>query len=198
MINGLLEWTKDIVHQYGLVGLFGIAFAESSFFPVPPDALLVVLVLPPFAQSPFLVGLVCTAGSVLGAVAAWILGKWAGRPILERLFEREKIAQVESLYERYGIACILVAAFTPIPYKVFTIASGVFRFNLLAMVGASVVGRGARFFSVGYLAATLGEWALKRMDQALWLLLGLIGIACLLYAFWHRRRRSRALLPVSK
>ncbi|MFQ3610608.1 MAG: YqaA family protein, partial [Fimbriimonadales bacterium] len=145
-MQALKEWAFNIVQSYGLGGLFGVAFIESSFFPVPPDVLLIGILLAPNPPSPFLVALVCTVGSVLGAGLGWIVGAYGGYPLLHRLFKEEKVRAVERMYQRYGLYAILIAAFTPIPYKVFTIASGVFRYNIVAMMLASVVGRGARFF----------------------------------------------------
>ncbi len=184
-----MEWTKGLVRDYGLVGLAVVAFAESSFFPIPPDALLLLLVLPPFSQSALLTSLVCTLASVSGAALGWVIGRIAGRPLLDRFFSPQKVARFEWLYERYGIACVFTAAFTPIPYKLFTIASGVFRYSLPALLAVSVVGRGARFFLVGYLGGFFGERFLRQLDTAMWASLAFLVVALAFY--WVIRHRSR-------
>lgn len=177
LLEGLKEWALEIVRQYGQWGLFVVAFAESFFFPIPPDVLIVALVMPPTNADPLLTGIVGTVGSVSGAWAGWAIGRWGGRPILERLFAPEKVQGVEQLYDRYGVWAVFIAAFTPIPYKVFTIASGVLRLHLLGFTVASIIGRGARFFLVAYLTRWFGEWVLQRLDKAMWVALLLFGLA---------------------
>ncbi|MFN7019121.1 MAG: YqaA family protein [Fimbriimonadales bacterium] len=166
-MQALKEWALGVIHQYGLVGLFGVAFIESSFFPVPPDVLVIALLLAPDAPSPFWVATLCTLGSVLGAGFGWLIGAYGGYPLLQRMFKAEKVRAVEQLYNRYGVYTIFIAAFTPIPYKVFTIASGVFRYNVWIMMGVSVVGRGARFFAVAYLVHWFGDAVIRQFDRAL-------------------------------
>ncbi|MDM7460990.1 MAG: YqaA family protein [bacterium] len=189
-MQALKEWALGLIQQYGLAGLFGVAFIESSFFPVPPDVLVIALLLAPDAPSPLWVALVCTVGSVLGAGFGWLVGAYGGYPILHRMFKAEKVQAVERLYNRYGVYTILIAAFTPIPYKVFTIASGVFRFNLPLMMGASILGRGARFFAVSYLVHWFGDAVLKQFDRTL-----LLGTAIALLAaggyIYYRTRYSQ-------
>lgn len=192
LLEGLKDWAFQLVNNYGQIGLFIVAFAESSFFPIPPDVLVIALVLPPINTSPFVTAFVCTIGSVSGAIAGWLIGKWGGRPILDRLFNPEKVQQVEHLYDRYGVAAVLIAAFTPIPYKVFTIASGVFRLNILGFVGASVVGRGARFFMVAYLTDWFGEWVIQRLDKAMIAVIVLVGLAIGLH--WLVRSRKNKMV----
>lgn len=184
------DWALSLVHQYGLAGLFGVAFMESSFFPVPPDVLVIALLLAPDAPSPFLVAAICTVGSVLGAGFAWFLGAYGGYPLLHKMFKEEKVQAVERLYNRYGVYTIFIAAFTPIPYKVFTIASGVFRFNLLTMMGVSVIGRGARFFIVAYLVHWFGDAVIQQFDRVLIVgtVLFLLGAGAYVY---YRTRYSK-------
>jgi len=189
-MQALKDWAFRLIQQYGLAGLFGVAFIESSFFPVPPDVLLIALLLAPDAPSPFWVATVCTIGSVLGAGFGWIVGAYGGYPLLHRLFKEEKVQAVERLYNRYGVYTIFIAAFTPIPYKVFTIASGVFRYNVLTMMAVSIVGRGARFFAVAYLVHWFGDAVVKQFDRAL-----LVGTAVFLVGagiyIYYRTRYSK-------
>ncbi len=190
-MEALKQWAFGLVEAYGLWGLFGVAFIESSFFPVPPDVLLIGLVLAPQAPHTAWVATVCTVGSVLGAILGWVIGAYGGYPLLHRWFSEQKVQRVEQLYNRYGVYAVLVAAFTPIPYKVFTIASGVFRFNIVAMLLASVVGRGARFFLVAYLTQWFGREILKRLDLAMVALLGVAMLAGGWYAYrTYQKRRT--------
>lgn len=190
MLEGLKVWALELVNSYGQLGLFTVAFAESSFFPIPPDVLIIALVLPPTNSNPFITGLVCTVGSVSGAIAGWAIGRWGGRPILDRLFRPEKVQQVEKLYDRYGVGAVLIAAFTPIPYKVFTIASGVFRLNMIGFTVASVIGRGARFFLVAYLTKWFGEWVIQRIDKAMVAALVVTGVVLSAYWLWRQRQNK--------
>ncbi|MCS7186512.1 MAG: DedA family protein [Armatimonadetes bacterium] len=192
LLEGLKAWALELVKSYGQFGLFVVAFAESSFFPIPPDVLIIALVLPPTDANPFITGLVCTVGSVSGAIAGWLIGRWGGRPILDRLFHPEKVQQVEKLYDRYGVSAVLIAAFTPIPYKVFTIASGVFRLNIISFTVASVIGRGMRFFLVAYLTKWFGGWVIQRLDKAMLAVLVVVGVA--LGAYWIYRKRQNKLV----
>jgi membrane protein YqaA with SNARE-associated domain len=95
-MGALKDWAFGLIQQYGLAGLFGVAFIESSFFPVPPDVLLIALLLAPDAPSPFWVATVCTIGSVLGAGFGWIVGAYGGYPLMHRLFKEEKVQAVEA------------------------------------------------------------------------------------------------------
>ena len=190
MFENLKAWALELVKNYGQLGLFTVAFAESSFFPIPPDVLIIALVMPPTNANPFITGLVCTVGSVSGAIAGWFIGRWGGRPILDKLFQSEKIQQVERLYDRYGVWAVLIAAFTPIPYKVFTIASGVFRLNIVGFTVASVIGRGARFFLVAYLTKWFGEWVIQRLDKVTMVAMVVVGVVLGAYWLWRQRQNK--------
>lgn len=154
MFEELLAWSKATFLPLGPVGLFFVAFIESIFFPIPPDLLLIPLVLLEPTAALWLAA-ICTAGSVSGAVLGWWIGLRGGRPILHRFVSDHRIEKVEGYYRKYGALAVGIAAFTPIPYKIFTIASGVLRFSLPKLIAVSVVGRGARFFSE---AAVLMLW----------------------------------------
>ena len=98
--------------------------------------------------------------------------------------------QVERLYNRYGVSAVLIAAFTPIPYKVFTIASGVFRLNIFGFIVASVIGRGARFFLVAYLTKWFGGWVIQRLDKAMMAALVLAVVVAGAYWLWRQRQNK--------
>jgi membrane protein YqaA with SNARE-associated domain len=158
LYDWVMAWAD---HPHAGTALFAIAFAESSCFPVPPDVLLIALgVAQP--RRAYLFALVCTVGSVAGGILGWLIG-WLGWEAVDTFFfawvpgfTPEVFARVQGYYQEYGFVAVMIAGFTPIPYKVFTIASGVFAMNLPLFVLASVLSRGLRFFIEGMLIARYG------------------------------------------
>lgn len=148
----------------GEAALGGLAFAESSFFPVPPDVLLIALGVGR-PERAWRFALVCTMGSVLGAVLGWGIGRAAWAALGDVFFSwvpgfsPAAFARVQHLYDAWGFLAVMIAGFTPIPYKVFTIASGVFGMNLPLFLLASMLSRGARFFLVASLIVRFGAQA---------------------------------------
>lgn len=135
--------------------LFLLAFAESSFFPLPPDVLLITLGMTDPDRAIWY-GLVCTAGSVIGGGFGYTIGLYGGRPILHRFFNQTKVAAVERLYDRYNAWATGIAGLTPIPYKVFTIGGGAFKINFRVFMLASLGSRGLRFMAEGILLSIFG------------------------------------------
>jgi membrane protein YqaA with SNARE-associated domain len=160
-----LSWAES---RYGTVALVLLAVVESSFFIIPPDVLLIALALSK-PQRSFRFAAWCTLGSVVGGVLGYLIGwgLWAtvGPFMLDHLFSPEKFELVMGYYHEYGIAIVFAAAFTPIPYKVFTIAAGVAKLNLPMFIAASLFGRGARFFLVAIFIRVFGERAKQLIDR---------------------------------
>ena len=157
--EGWVAWVISWAYTpYGGVALFLNAVAESSFFPLPPDVLLIALSIfrPPLA---FGYATICSLGSVLGGVVGYFLGLKGGRPLLRRLMSEERIRFVERYYQKYDIWAVGIAGFTPIPYKAFTLSAGVFVLDLKRFILISLVSRSARFFSVGLVIFLFGETA---------------------------------------
>jgi membrane protein YqaA with SNARE-associated domain len=156
LYDWVLHWADT---PYALPALFLLAFAESSFFPVPPDVLLITLALSIPARA-FRYAAICTIGSVFGGVVGYGIGLYGyealGKPIVEFYHGQEVMAAIKLQYDKYGFVGILVAAITPIPYKIFTIASGVFTFDFKLFVFSSIIGRGTRFFIVAALIWKFG------------------------------------------
>jgi membrane protein YqaA with SNARE-associated domain len=144
----------------GTWALFGIAFAESSFFPIPPDVLLIPLALGNVRRSLWF-ALVCTAGSVAGAVLGYVIGSSLfasiGQPIIELYHGMDHYNELGQLFEDNLLVTLGTAGFTPIPFKVFTIAAGAFGVSFPAFVAISALSRGARFFLVAGLIRLFGE-----------------------------------------
>ena len=146
LYNWVLSWAES---RYGIHALFLIAFAESSFFPIPPDVLLIGLALGQPEQA-YWFALICTIGSVAGGAFGYLIGwqlmETIGTPILEFYQALDKFEAVKAYFLHYGGWAVAAAGFTPIPYKVFTIASGAVTLSFATFFLASVAGRAGRGF----------------------------------------------------
>lgn len=180
-MGGMTDWTIEKFLPMGPLGLFILAFAESSFFPVPPDVVLIALALIEPSTS-FILALITTVGSVLGAAFGYIIGKKGGRPLLEKIVSAEKIALAHEYFNKYDVWAIGIAGFTPIPYKVFTISAGVFSVNFLRFTIASIISRGARFFLVGGAIYFFGE-TIKEYVQKYFNIFSIVFVAALIGGF---------------
>lgn len=163
----------------GPIGLALLAFMESSFFPLPPDFLLIAMCLANPSQSLFY-ALICTISSALGGGFGYGIGKFGGRPAFHFIFKKkeEQLNHVETMYNRWGNWAVLAAAFSPIPYKVFTIASGIFNMNFPSFMTASFLGRGGRFFIVAACLMIFGETIKSHLDAII------ITVTLILIAFF--------------
>ena len=168
-LKSIYDWTLvQAERPRALWVLFAVSFAESSFFPIPPDVLLVPIVLAKRAWWWLAAGL-CTLGSVLGGIFGYFIGKLAfesiGQPLLAFLGREDGVAALESFFAAFGWQIVFVAGFTPVPYKVFTIASGMFEVALPIFIAASIISRGARFFLVAIVIALLGPIAKPLIER---------------------------------
>jgi membrane protein YqaA with SNARE-associated domain len=156
LYDWVLHWAKT---PYGTWALFVLAFCESSFFPIPPDVLLIALsvVLP---KRSLRYALVCSVGSILGGCFGYLIG-WqfmatVGEAIIRFYGLIDKYEYIRQLYSLYDAWVVGIAGFTPIPYKVFTITAGAFQINFVVFLVASAVSRSTRFFVVGGLIYLFG------------------------------------------
>ena len=168
-MRGLKAWVEGFAEKPGAGwALFVIAFAESSFFPIPPDVLLIALAISVPAKS-FRYALVCSVGSVLGGMFGYLIGlefyDLVGRKIIEFYSLQEQYAAVKILYDQNAFLAIAIAGFTPIPYKVFTIAAGAFQVSFATLVYASTVSRPARFCLVAALFFFFGARIKPLIDK---------------------------------
>ncbi|MDP2982737.1 MAG: YqaA family protein [Candidatus Latescibacter sp.] len=165
LYDWVLHWSET---KYGLPALFFIAFIESSVFPIPPDVLLIALAFGAPTKA-FRFALACTFGSVMGGMFGYFIGMAfydvIGIRILEFYGFLDKFGMIKDLYDKYDIWIVAIAGFTPIPYKVFTIASGVFGMNFPEFVLVSFFSRGARFFIVAALIRKFGPPIKKFIDK---------------------------------
>jgi len=166
LYDWMLHWAAT---PYGAIALFVLAFAEASFFPIPPDALLIALVLGARKKA-FKFASISTVGSVTGALLGYAIGYfvWWGVEgefssfaifFFDNIpgFTENIFYNVQSLYDEWNFWIIFTAGFTPIPYKVFTITAGAFNINLILFVIASIISRAGRFFLVAFLIWKFGD-----------------------------------------
>ncbi len=160
MLRRLYDWTLSLAaHRHATPALALVSFAESSFFPIPPDIMLIPMVLAARARA-YIIAAVCTLSSVLGGVAGYAIGFFlyesVGRPLLAFYGYTERFADFQRQYNEWGLLIVLAAGLTPLPYKVFTIASGVTGLGLLPFVAGSLISRGLRFYAVAFLLRRYG------------------------------------------
>lgn len=146
--------------QHALLWLAAVSFIESSFFPIPPDIMLIPMILATPKQAWKIAG-VCTLASVIGAYLGYAIGFYFFQLIAEPLLNfygyLEKFNQFKNLYTEYGAWIVFGAGITPFPYKIITIASGVVHLNLAIFTVASILARGLRFFLIAWLLKAYGE-----------------------------------------
>lgn len=189
----ILQHLINIFQSYGLLGLTVLAFAESSFFPIPPD---VVLIPMSFVNKDMAIiySLVTTLSSVIGGVFGYYIGKRLGKPILKKLFKEEKIDKVGYYFSKYGGWSIVIAGFTPIPYKIFTIAAGVFNINLFTFIFASFIGRGMRFLLEGLMIFYLGDSAKYIISNYFeYITIGVASVIIIIYVLYRNLKKQNII-----
>ncbi|MEM1431882.1 MAG: YqaA family protein [Pseudomonadota bacterium] len=161
MLRGLYDWTMSLSgHRHALWVLAAVSFVESSFFPIPPDVLMIPMIIATPHRA-FLIAGVCMVASVLGGLAGYGIGfffyEQIGAPILESLGKAEAMAAFNERFNDFGFWAVLGAGLTPFPYKVITIMSGWTAMPLGTFIVTSIVARGMRFFLVAWLLWRFGE-----------------------------------------
>lgn len=180
----VMQWAR---HRHAPWYLGGLSFAESSFFPVPPDVMLAPMSLAQ-PQRAWRLAALTTLASVLGGVLGYFIGLYALQwvePLLVDTGYMDRYLVVRQWFDEWGFWAIFVAGFSPIPYKLFTISAGALAMAFLPFVLASFIGRGARFF----LVAGLMAWGGERMEQQLhryvdglgWLTVALVAVIVVIY-----------------
>ena len=185
MLRKLYDWVFSLARsRHATKSLAIVSFAESSFFPIPPDVMLAPMVLARPDRAWFY-ATVCTAASVLGGLLGYAIGYFlepVGLSILAFLGKAYTFETSKALFQQHGAWVILIKGLTPIPFKLITISSGIFQFNLALFVALCVITRGARFFAVAFVLKTWGPAVLAVVEKrlALWTV---IGLAVLIGAF---------------
>ena len=184
MLRRLYDWTMGLArHRHSMAALFGVSFIESSFFPIPPDVLMIPMVLAQRSKA-FLIATVATLGSVLGALLGYAIGALlmdsVGTAVLDFYGAHGDFADLARRFNEYGIWVILFAGITPFPYKVITIFAGATGMSVPVFIIASIFARGLRFFIVAGLLWKFGPPIRDFIERRLGLvftlfMIGLIG-----------------------
>ena len=161
MLRRLYDWVMGLAgHRQAVPALAVISFAESSLFPIPPDVMLIPMILANRARA-WLIAAVCTISSVVGGIAGYAIGFFLwdsiGRQVVDFYGYSHQFEIFQGWYNDYGLLVLFIAGITPLPYKVFTIASGMTGLPLATFIAGSVVSRGIRFFAVAALLWWIGE-----------------------------------------
>ena len=161
VLQRLYNWTLSLAaHRRAVPALALISFTESSFFPIPPDVVLIPMVLAARARA-FFIAAVCTISSVLGGIAGYAIGfflyETIGKPLLDFYGYTDRFADFQGHYNEWGLLIVFAAGLTPLPYKVFTIASGVTGLGLVPFIAGSLISRGLRFYVIAFLLWRYGS-----------------------------------------
>ena len=198
LYDWVLSWASS---PYAVPVLFTVSFVESSFFPIPADPLLIALILG-LRKRAFYYAFICTAGSVFGGIFGYFVGSflwWTETMDFSSIatffftyvpgFTEQLFYNIQAQYESYNFIVIFTAAFTPIPYKVFSISAGAFDINFLTFVVASILGRGLRFYGITVVLWYFGRPVKKIIDKyfdllaILLLLISIISYIIIVYIF---------------
>ncbi|MDT2020740.1 YqaA family protein [Methylocella sp. CPCC 101449] len=187
MFKRLYDWTLSLAGSpRATPALAAISFAESSFFPIPPDVVLVPMALAK-PEKAFYYATVCTIASVLGGIVGYGIGyllyETLGQWLMNLYGYTDKVDSLRAFYAQWGWAFILIKGATPIPYKLVTIVSGLLEYNFLLFVLLSIITRGARFFIVAGLLHRYGDQARTLLDRHFGVFMALI-IAFVVLGFW--------------
>ena len=198
LYDWVLSWASS---PYAVPVLFTVSFVESSFLPIPADPLLIALILG-LRQRAFYYAFICTAGSVFGGIFGYFVGSflwWTETMEFSSIatffftyvpgFTEQLFYNIQAQYESYNFIVIFTAAFTPIPYKVFSISAGAFDINFFTFVVASILGRGLRFYGITVVLWYFGRPVKKIIDKyfdllaILLLLISIISYIIIVYIF---------------
>ena len=184
MLRRMYDWCIDAAHKPYALWILGIvSFAESSFFPVPPDVMLIPMALAR-PQKAWLYAGICTITSVAGGVVGYLIGHLlydsVGQWVIQFYGYGDKVEAFRAGYAEYGAWIILLKGLTPIPYKLVTITSGFANYNIWMFIGLSIIARGARFYIVAILMNRYGVWIRETIEKRLGLWVGLaVGLVVL-------------------
>lgn len=177
-----IKWSKT---RYANLSLFLLAFCESSFFPIPPDVLLITMTVANRIRW-WIFASITTIGSVMGGVFGYYIGvvffESIGKSIINFYHVQEMFDIVGNKYSESSFLAVFTAAFTPIPYKVFTIAAGVFRISLYDLIIASILGRGGRFFMVALALRIFGK-KISNLIEKYFDIFSLVFMALIIFGF---------------
>lgn len=190
LLTNLNNWFQSM----GVLGLAINSCVESFFLLPPPDFLLIAMDLAK-PEKALYYATICTLASAIGGAIGYAIGYWGGRPAFKFLFKKhvDKLEHVEELYKEYGSFAVFFSAFTPVPYKIFTIGSGILKMNFLKFFSISLLGRGSRFFLVGLVLMFFGEAVKQHLELIILLVSIVIIIFCVIVY-----KKSKKKLGVNK
>ena len=182
--ENLIEKSKSI---YARITLYFLSFIEAIFFPIPVDPLLAILVLNN-KEKYIELTIFCTLASVIGGIAGWLLGYFIGEEI-EELFtiipwiRHDSFNAVKIAFEDHGILIIFLGAFTPLPFKIISVTSGIFHINIIIFFVMSLVGRGLRFFLVSLIVKNFGDKGIYLLRNHTFIISSLSGLILIILYF---------------
>lgn len=187
------EWfNKKGRSPWVIAALFFISLLESVIFPIPPDPFLLIAVTMNKKQW-FRLSASVFVGSIIGAIIAYVLGRaffdTFGKWMIDTYSLQDQFVIVQEKFRDNTFLAVLLAAFTPIPYKLFTLAAGFMSASIFQFLLASFIGRGLRFFTLGFVTSLFGEAFYNKMSKkvelAFWILFAVVVLASIIYAIWH-------------
>jgi len=186
----MLDNLKEFFIQYGTIGLFFNAFFDGFILPLPPDFLLSTLVIQGMGN-PTILAMICSVGSVIGGCIGYAVGRFGGRPLVNKIFPKSKwIEKVEDGFRKYGVWIIVIDAFTPIPYKALTLGSGLMKFNPLVFAAVSFPVRSVRYLLVANTASFIGIHLREQFEKTV-LLLVLAVLAIICAVIYYRNKNGK-------
>jgi membrane protein YqaA with SNARE-associated domain len=186
MFRRLYDWTLRLAgHRHAMRSMAAISFAESSFFPIPPDVMVVPMIIARRDQA-YLIATVCTLASVLGGIAGYAIGMFlydsVGQWLIRLYGMGDGIEEFRATYREWGIWIVLLKGLTPIPFKLVTIASGIAGFSFPKFVIAATITRGVRFYLIAWLLRRYGAPVQEFIERRL-TLVGIATLVCLIGGF---------------
>lgn len=181
MLRPLYDWTLRLsAHKRAEWALAGVSFAESSFFPIPPDLMLVPMVIAK-RDAAWRLATICTVASVVGGIAGYMIGYFLfeaiGRAVLDLYHLQDQFDRLAATFNAYGAEILILKGMTPIPYKLLTITAGATHLSLGVFIGASVISRSIRFFLVAGLLHRFGEPVRAFIEKRLTLVTSAVALA---------------------
>lgn len=188
MYDSVLSWSA---HKHAPAYLAGVSFVESSVFPIPPDVMLIPMILSKPLKA-WEYAAITIIASILGGIFGYILGfyafEWVGQPIIQIFGYEKAYATVVQWFDIYGFWVVLLAGFTPVPYKIFTLAAGASQMAVIPFTIASIIGRTIRFLMVVWLVKAFGKTVesvvLKYIEYIGWGLIALMVVGYALYKYF--------------
>ncbi len=192
-MDAIIEWVLAVAEEFGVWGLMLLTLLDSFISPIPPEVLFIPLSLID-PSGAFWLAFVTTITSVIGALIGYWLGLKGGKPLVRKIFSESKLAKAEGIIQVHGVMAVLMASFTPIPFKLITVSSGALGLSLKKLVFWSTLGRGARFFLVAAIITFYGQSAKAFLESGPFALLtlgiGLLGIVIYLVR-WYRNKGAK-------